>query len=496
MINPIAVSPVEPSRGSTVTKAVSGATDAPKSFTETLAASVSDDGLSNGDTPPVDTIAGTAAAVPPSSVEKTQRLAPTVASKRQHGASNALANHDVANPAKADDKPLILSPVDPVQDIASLVDRALNMGSETGKKASDAGDTQPKDEEAQKKKTEATPIDPKLPEAQAAQASVQSPIPALMIAPVPAAAPSAEPRTDLQENPTSNDMVGAATMISVQATSSNHLQKSASTEATGPSMAKVDAEGETTASISSRTDEDYLFDHAGSQASVAKEAADGQTRSSARPSMASTTTANAVEKNENQQTSLSDGAPATANLDLQTSGLASPTLAPNLAFGLNHKVAPLASAPMAASSSGPVPYGMLPIEIGMGVLQGQRAIEVRLSPEDLGNVEIRLSISDDSKVSADIKADRPETLAMMMQDASTLRNALDQTGLTTTSDTLQFSLKQDSGFAQGNGGNAGQRQNSGQTPSHPQQGASVQRSPEAMPIVSLRRVAGLLDVNI
>ena len=148
-----------------------------------------------------------------------------------------------------------------------------------------------------------------------------------------------------------------------------------------------------------------------------------------------------------------------------------------------------------SSSSGPVPYGMLPIEIGLGALQGRRAIEVRLSPDDLGTVEIRLEISADSKISANITADRPATLAMMMNDAAKLRSALDQTGMTTTADTLQFSLKQDGNFTQSNGQHAEQRQN-GQPQSQRRDGSPPPLFQDAVPIASLRRAVGLLDVNI
>ena len=149
-------------------------------------------------------------------------------------------------------------------------------------------------------------------------------------------------------------------------------------------------------------------------------------------------------------------------------------------------------------SAGPVPYGMLPMEIGLGALQGQRALEVRLSPEDLGTVEIRLEVSDDSKVKAKITADRPETLAMMIGDASLIRNALDQSGLTTNADSLQFSLKQDNTAAgNGNGnGNGAQQQQNGHSQSQSRNGSPPPPFQESIPLTTLRRAAGLLDVNI
>ncbi len=145
--------------------------------------------------------------------------------------------------------------------------------------------------------------------------------------------------------------------------------------------------------------------------------------------------------------------------------------------------------------SGPVPYGMLPIEIGLGVLQGRRAIEIRLSPDELGTVEIKLEISNDTKIKADISADRPETLALMIGDAPLLRSALDQAGITTNADSLQFSLRQDNGSNPGNGNGSDQRKN-GQTPPQSQNEPHPSALRDAVPITSMRRVAGLLDVNI
>jgi len=156
-------------------------------------------------------------------------------------------------------------------------------------------------------------------------------------------------------------------------------------------------------------------------------------------------------------------------------------------------LAPLAS--NLSAQSGSVPYGMLPIEIGISVLQGRRAIEVRLSPDELGTVEIKLEISDDTKIKAHIRADRPETLALMMSDAPLLRSALDQAGMTTGADSLQFSLKQDNGSSAGNGNSPNQRQN-GQTPAQNQNEPYPSARSEDIPIPALRRVAGLLDVNI
>ena len=207
-------------------------------------------------------------------------------------------------------------------------------------------------------------------------------------------------------------------------------------------------------------------------------------------------TANSASAEQEKNTTSSDA--LTLPLDMQpvsNSLLGTEALTPKRPLAIDTSGVLTSHQGPAPSNSGPVPYGMLPIEIGLGALHGRRAIEVRLSPDDLGTVEIRLEISDDSKISANITADRPATLAMMMNDVAKLRSALDQTGMTTTADTLQFSLKQDGNFTQNNGQHAEQRQN-GQPQSQHRNASSPSTFQDAVPIASLRRAAGLLDVNI
>jgi flagellar hook-length control protein FliK len=155
------------------------------------------------------------------------------------------------------------------------------------------------------------------------------------------------------------------------------------------------------------------------------------------------------------------------------------------------------------SSVPTTPYTMVPLEIGLGALQGRRMLELRLSPEDLGTIEIRLDVSSDSTMKADIRADRADTLAMMMRDAPALRHALDQTGMTTTPDSLSFSLRQDSQSGAQSGAQFGTQ--SGQNPHQPPKPviankgsdeASSSADATPFPALPLRRVSGLLDLQI
>lgn len=142
-----------------------------------------------------------------------------------------------------------------------------------------------------------------------------------------------------------------------------------------------------------------------------------------------------------------------------------------------------------------LPYSRVPMEIGLAALEGQRSIQVRLSPADLGTIDIALDVSDQSEATAHISADDPRTLAMLKQDAPFIRQALEQTGLSTNSDSLNFSLRQD--------GQSNARQNpSEQRPSSPMSqkqdplsdnNSPVSASPPAAP---LRRLNNLLDLNI
>lgn len=104
---------------------------------------------------------------------------------------------------------------------------------------------------------------------------------------------------------------------------------------------------------------------------------------------------------------------------------------------------PSDSGQMAPASSRPTTLNDLPLEIGMRVLEGAREIKIVLSPESLGEISIKLDIAADSSISAQFMTDNPATLVLLMQDASTLKRSLDQTGFSSNSASLQFSLSRD-----------------------------------------------------
>ena len=89
----------------------------------------------------------------------------------------------------------------------------------------------------------------------------------------------------------------------------------------------------------------------------------------------------------------------------------------------------------------PVPLQAVAVEIGMRAMRGSKEFSIRLDPEDLGRVDIRLEISDAGQVQAKLVVDRVETLQLLQRDAKTLERAFEQAGLKTNPDGLQFSLR-------------------------------------------------------
>ncbi|OJY39243.1 MAG: hypothetical protein BGP06_04990 [Rhizobiales bacterium 65-9] len=102
-----------------------------------------------------------------------------------------------------------------------------------------------------------------------------------------------------------------------------------------------------------------------------------------------------------------------------------------------------------ATAAPPVPIHMAPIAIGLQALEGAREFQIRLDPDHLGRVDVKLTIAEDGRVAASLTADRVDTLALLQRDARTLERAFDQAGLTADSNSLSFTLRQDQAGQQG-----------------------------------------------
>jgi hypothetical protein len=69
---------------------------------------------------------------------------------------------------------------------------------------------------------------------------------------------------------------------------------------------------------------------------------------------------------------------------------------------------------------------------------GTRQMTLRLSPAELGTVQVRIDRTVDGPASVAITADRPDTLEMLRQDQPALQRMLDQAGVPTEGRTLSF----------------------------------------------------------
>jgi flagellar hook-length control protein FliK len=101
--------------------------------------------------------------------------------------------------------------------------------------------------------------------------------------------------------------------------------------------------------------------------------------------------------------------------------------------------------PAMQRSEMPVPLQAVAIEIGMRAMRGAKEFAIRLDPEDLGRIDVKLEVSEAGQVQARVVVEKVETLQLLQRDARTLERAFDQAGLKTTPDGLQFSLRDPGG---------------------------------------------------
>jgi flagellar hook-length control protein FliK len=122
--------------------------------------------------------------------------------------------------------------------------------------------------------------------------------------------------------------------------------------------------------------------------------------------------------------------------------------------------APSTAAPVTSTPSNPtaVPISGLAVEIAARVTRDEKSFQIRLDPPELGRIDVQLNVDASGHVTTHLTADRPETLNLLRQDASSLQRALESTGLKAGSGGLEFSLRNQS-FGGEAGGQRGSRSN-------------------------------------
>ena len=106
-------------------------------------------------------------------------------------------------------------------------------------------------------------------------------------------------------------------------------------------------------------------------------------------------------------------------------------------------VNPAVPAPLTAQAA-TVPLAGVAIEIAGQAMAGKNRFEIRLDPPELGRIEVRLDVDRDGQVTTRLIADRSDTLDLLRRDASGLERALQDAGLKTADNGLQFSLRDQS----------------------------------------------------
>jgi flagellar hook-length control protein FliK len=136
-------------------------------------------------------------------------------------------------------------------------------------------------------------------------------------------------------------------------------------------------------------------------------------------------------------------------------------------FGLvaANSAATQAATATSATAAAAVPVAGLPIAIAARALAGSNQFDIRLDPPELGRIDVRLDIDANGQVTSHVTVDRPETLTLLQSQQPQLERALEQAGLKTADNGLQFTLR-DQSFS---GGNTGAGSGGGAQPNTAQQ---------------------------
>ncbi len=118
---------------------------------------------------------------------------------------------------------------------------------------------------------------------------------------------------------------------------------------------------------------------------------------------------------------------------------------------------PSAPATIAATAStAAIPIAGLAVAIAARAQAGSNQFEIRLDPPELGRIDVRLDVDRDGQVTSHVTADRADTLALLQSQQPQLERALEQAGLKTADNGLQFTLRDQSFAGQNNGGGGSQ----------------------------------------
>jgi flagellar hook-length control protein FliK len=107
-----------------------------------------------------------------------------------------------------------------------------------------------------------------------------------------------------------------------------------------------------------------------------------------------------------------------------------------------------------------VPVSGLAVEIAARAQAGKNSFEIRLDPPELGRIDVKLDVDRSGNVTSRVVVDKPETLNLLRDSAPQLQRALQDAGLKTGDNGLQFSLRDQNPGGQNQNQNAGSGANS------------------------------------
>jgi len=109
------------------------------------------------------------------------------------------------------------------------------------------------------------------------------------------------------------------------------------------------------------------------------------------------------------------------------------------------------SAPSSAASTAAVPIAGLAVAIASRAQAGSNQFDIRLDPPELGRIDVRLAVDHNGQVTTHVTAERADTLDLLQSQQPQLERALEQAGLKTADNGLQFTLRDQSFTGQNSG---------------------------------------------
>ena len=91
-----------------------------------------------------------------------------------------------------------------------------------------------------------------------------------------------------------------------------------------------------------------------------------------------------------------------------------------------------------------MPIAGVAVEIASKALAGKNRFDIRLDPPELGRIDVRLDVDKNGQVTSHLTVDRADTLDLLRRDSAGLERALQDAGLKTSDNGLQFSLRDQS----------------------------------------------------